>query len=60
MSHDDWIWAIAMIVTGVFIILIVAFVSGCVSVEVTHYTTVIAMDNETTVEAEYERENTDR
>ena len=53
MSNDDWLWAICMIATGLFIIAVVA-ATGCVSVDVTHYTTVIALDNETTVEAEYE------
>ena len=59
MSNDDWIWAICMTVTGLFIIAVVA-ATGCVSVDVTHYTTVIALDNETTVEGKYEGTNTDR
>ena len=60
MSNDDWLWAICMIATGLFIIAVLGFASGCVSVEVTHNTTVIATDNETTVEGKYEGTNTDR
>ena len=51
---SDELFAIIVLVLGLTIIgMVLIMTIGCVSVEVTHYTTVIATDNTTTVEGTY-------
>lgn len=54
MGNDDIVWLIITMLAGILTIFVAIMATGCVSVEVTHYTTIYAVDNETAVEGSYE------